>query len=102
MSRNPLFGIYDVRTPEEKYADGWDATFGKHQMKEIEVEAGEWIGSAVRRLVASAPAFCVFNNVRLEARPGESADDVWRQWTAAMRAREAAQPKCCPTCQRPM
>ncbi len=55
-------------------------------MKELRVEGGNWIDSVITRLVAEAPAWCVFNDIRLEAGVGATKDSVWDQWTSQSRA----------------
>jgi hypothetical protein len=49
-------------------------------MKEIKLEGGDNITHAIHRLIAAAPAFCVFNSwgveVRVEAKIGETFEKV--------------------------
>jgi hypothetical protein len=66
-------------------------------MKEIEVGCGDHVARACERLVKEAPAFMVFNDVRVEARPGDSAADLHGRWTAEMdrkRREYEASPEC--------
>lgn len=53
-------------------------------MKEIEVSAGENIERACDRLVAAAPAFMVFNGVRVVARSGDSRSSLLAAWKKGM------------------
>lgn len=53
-------------------------------MNEIEVGCGEEIGRACERLARAAPAFMVFNGVRVEAPPGAAAADLHARWSADM------------------
>jgi hypothetical protein len=45
-------------------------------MKEVEAHAGDHISRACERLAANAPAFMMFNEIRIEAREGETAGDL--------------------------
>jgi len=58
-------------------------------MKEIKVGAGEHIYKACERLAANAPAFMVFNDVRIEARGGETSADLHAVWQAESDRRHA-------------
>ena len=56
-------------------------------MKELEVMCGDRIENACERLArVEAPAFMVFNDVRVEARVGETAGDLHARWSAEMDA----------------
>jgi hypothetical protein len=56
-------------------------------VKEMPVPGGCWIAHAITRLVEEAPAFCVFNGIRLEAEVGVTEDSVWEQWTTKTQKR---------------
>jgi hypothetical protein len=58
-------------------------------LPEVEVEAGERIDAACRRLSARAPAFMVFNDTRVEAALGDTSESLFRRWTAARSLRHA-------------
>ena len=58
-------------------------------MKEVQVSPGENIARACERLAAEAPAFMVFNDIRVEAAPGEAASDLCGRWSAEMDRRRA-------------
>lgn len=45
-------------------------------MKEVEAYAGDHISRACERLAAAAPAFMMFNEVRIEAQPGSAPGDL--------------------------
>ena len=63
-------------------------------LKEISVGPGDRIDKACERLAREAPAFMVFNEVRVEAAVGDSAADLQGRWQAGMdRAREEYQRK---------
>jgi hypothetical protein len=63
-------------------------------MKEIYLGAGERIERACDRLAREAPAFMVFNGVRVESRPGETAGDLHARWSDGMdQARDAYEAK---------
>lgn len=53
-------------------------------MNEVKTEWGECISQACERLQRAAPAFMVFNDVRVEAAPGDTAGDLQGRWTAEM------------------
>lgn len=53
-------------------------------MNEIQVSWGDDIGRACARLAAAAPAFMVFNDVRVEASVGDTAADLQVRWSAEM------------------
>lgn len=53
-------------------------------MKELDGLAGTHINDACERLVKNAPAFMVFNDVRLEAVPGVTAGDLVARYHAEM------------------
>ena len=54
-------------------------------MKEVEAMAGDHISGACERLAAEAPAFMMFNDVRLEAIPGVAAGDLVARYHAEMK-----------------
>lgn len=58
-------------------------------MKEIHIEAGENISSAAKKLAANAPAFCIFNDIRVEAKGGESVDQLTASYFTAIDVRSA-------------
>ena len=54
-------------------------------MKEVQPGAGQHISAAMKRLAAEAasgPAFSVFNGIRVEARPGDTAEALCERWSA--------------------
>jgi hypothetical protein len=55
-------------------------------MKEIESFGGVHITKACERLAREAPAFMVFNGVRVEAKVGDSPDYLHGLWAAGMKA----------------
>jgi hypothetical protein len=61
-------------------------------LKPVEIQAGpgEHISSAIERMIAQAPSYCVFNDTRVEALPGETPDEIYARWTAE-RARAQAE-----------
>src|ERR1039458_4392076 len=58
-------------------------------MKEMPVDAGRNIGAVLRQLLKEAPAFCIFNDIRIEAHEGETLDQVGMRYDAVV-ARFAA------------
>lgn len=56
-------------------------------MKEITVFAGDYIGNVCAQLAKEAPAFAVFNDIRVEANPGETAGDIQAKWQTAYERR---------------
>lgn len=58
-------------------------------MKEIKVFAGDEITKACERLAREAPAFAVFNEVRVEAKPGDSAGVLVARYHAEMDRKRA-------------
>lgn len=52
-------------------------------MKEIDNLIGTHIVDACKRLAQEAPAFMVFNGVRVESKPGDSAGDLHARWQEA-------------------
>jgi ribosomal protein S21 len=54
-------------------------------MKEIKVSAGDHITRACARLVKEAPAFMVFNDVRVEAKIGDTAGDLESAFQSGMK-----------------
>jgi len=58
-------------------------------MKEMHVDAGERIDRACERLAREAPAFMVFNDIRVDARGGESPGDLHGAWLAESDRRRA-------------
>jgi hypothetical protein len=50
-------------------------------MKEIEIWAGERIDLACERLAREAPAFMMFNDTRVEAVPGDTAQAIYDRWS---------------------
>jgi len=54
--------------------------------KQIDVSPGERIESACRRLADAAPAFMVFNGVRIHAARGETASQIHQRWQSKMHA----------------
>lgn len=59
-------------------------------MDEVELLAGEHVNEACARIVAKAPAFAVFNDVRLEATIGMSAGDLVAHYHAECERRRLA------------
>jgi len=55
------------------------------EMREIDPGAGEHIDKACEKLVRAAPAFMVFNGVRVEAKVGDTAGDLHARWSEDMR-----------------
>jgi hypothetical protein len=55
-------------------------------MKEIDSWAGTHISDVCAQLVKEAPAFLVFNGIRLEARPGDTATDLEAHYVHEMKA----------------
>lgn len=53
-------------------------------MKEIQGLAGEHIEKACAKLAREAPAFMVFNGVRVEAKLGDTAGDLQARWSEGM------------------
>jgi hypothetical protein len=53
-------------------------------MKRYEPSGGEHIDRACERLVAMAPAFMVFNDIRVEAKRGDAAGDLKARWQRSM------------------
>jgi len=51
-------------------------------MKELIVEGGDTISRAAKKLVAEAPAFCVFNDIRLIADVGDTVESVLARYGA--------------------
>ncbi len=67
----------------------------------MQVEAGERIDVACRRLAMAAPASMVFNGIRVEASPGDAAAELCDRWGAEMdRVRREYEARfiACPTC----
>ena len=54
-------------------------------MREINFGVGEHIERACERLVREAPAFMIFNGVRVESKVGDTADDLHAKWLENMR-----------------
>jgi hypothetical protein len=50
-------------------------------LKEMEVAAGQNITRACELLIQQAPAFMIFNGVRVEARGGETRGDLLEAWS---------------------
>jgi hypothetical protein len=59
-------------------------------MKEVEAYAGDHISLACKRLAAEAPAFMTFNNIRIEACPGDTAGDLEAKYQGASEERARA------------
>ena len=57
-------------------------------MKEMKPEPGERIDLACDRLRALAPAFMVFNGIRVEAQPGDTVGVLCERWNEACDARQ--------------
>lgn len=51
-------------------------------MKKLPIEPGEHISHACKQLAKAAPAFMVFNDIRVEAAEGESAETLFSRWNA--------------------
>lgn len=62
-----------------------------NELEEIDVDAGERIDMAVKKLAAAAPAFMVFNGIRVEALAGEAPAELFAKWSVACEQRAAAQ-----------
>ena len=54
------------------------------ELRELKTRPGHEIGEACRELVAMAPAFMIFNDVRVEARPGDTVGSIKDQFYAKM------------------
>lgn len=58
-------------------------------MKEMEAHAGDHIARACERLAKSAPAFMLFNDIRIEAQAGATAGDLVARYQAESARRSA-------------
>lgn len=57
----------------------------------MRVDLGETLIEACERLAQAAPAFMIFNELRIEAQPGDTASTLYHRWYSAYFANKAEQ-----------
>lgn len=62
-------------------------------MKELQVSPGDDITDACKRLAKAAPAFMIFNTIRVEADPGDAPGDLVAQYRSKMDTLQAESEK---------
>ena len=56
-------------------------------MKKMNVGLGDEITKTIAQLIIAAPAFCVFNGIRIEANVGDKVSTILGKWEAAVAKR---------------